>query len=63
MQRVEVNIVYHTFSRLSPPKLLNYYVLIGLLSKHTNWNLSGFAELTIDNEQLTIKESLRDDLK
>ena len=24
-----VNIVYHTFSRLSPPKLLNYYVLIG----------------------------------
>ena len=26
MQRVEVNIVYHTFCRLSPPKLLNYYV-------------------------------------
>ena len=31
--------------------------------KAANWNLSGFAELTIDNEQLTIKESLRDDLK
>ena len=35
---------------------------LGFERKIEKLEFSGFAELTIDNEQLTIEESLRDDL-
>ena len=48
MQRVEVNIVYHTFCRLSPPKLLNYYA---------------YRLRRVESGKLKVKVPLRGDFK
>ena len=48
MLRVEVNIVYHTFSRLSPPKLLNYYA---------------YRLRRVESGKLKVKVPLRGDFK